>query len=498
MLKQMLFDNPLLVRHVRSNLRPPRAGYLTGIVVLLSSLLMFAGYKANGLDSPGFFCFFFGVQALALHLAGTSQVASSISAANDSGILDFHRIAPLSPTATTLGFMFGGAVREYLVALVLLPFTLVCALLSDVGIFGFLTSTIVLISTTLLFHSLAITAGLVARKGKTRNVNSTLGVLVVGAGACTGLTTAGIPIPGMLTVGPAFMEAVNAVAPRGAVPATFFGIQFPIFLQSLFYQLPLMLFLIVAATRRMRSATAMFFSKSTAVAFLITIATLSLGGVIGHPKLAVEWLVPILAYLEFIIAALMILSITPTQGQYQGGARRAKRIGMGRPPLWQDDSSNRAAVFVMATLALATVQIIQTLVPALNIDAHFWRVAGTAAGVIAYFGFATQYFSLKHQNHGMLALMMFLFLFWLLPIFIAILLGAIMQLEDFASQVASISPLYGIGSGSWVAFIFAASMAAIFFGLLIKQERLVWEALVFREIAKEDELADGARDNPFM
>ena len=499
MLKQVLLDNPLLVRHVRSNLRPPRAGYLAGIIVSLSSLLMFAGYKAGGLGSSGFFCFFFGVQALALHFAGTSQVASSISASNDSGILDFHRIAPLSPTATTLGFMFGGAVREHLVALVLLPFTLACSLLSDVVIVGFLTSTIVLISTTLLFHALSLTAGLVARKGKTRNVNSVLSILVFGAGACTGMTTVGIPIPGMLSVGPAFMEAVNGAAPRNAIPAaTFFGIQLPVFLQSLCYQIPLTLFLVVATTRRMKSATAMFFSKSTAVAFLATIAALSLGGVIKHPRLNAVWLVPMLAYVEFIIAAFMILAITPTHGRYQGGARRAKRRGMGRAPLWQDDSSNRAAVVVMASLLLATVQVIQTLVPALNIDARFWRVAGTAASVVTYFGFATQYYSLKYQNRGKLVLMMFLFLFWMLPLFVALLLGTILQQEDFAFHVACISPFFGIGAGSWGAFIFAASMAAIFFALLTMKEREVWDALSIREIVKADELADDASDNPFQ
>lgn len=497
MLRQILIDNPLFVRHVRSNLRPPRAAYLTGIVVLLSSLLMFAGYKAGGLDSPGFFGFFFGAQALAVLLAGTSQVASSISASNDSGILDFHRIAPLSPTSTTLGFMVGGAVREYMVALVVLPFTLACALFSDVGFVGFLTSTLVLISSTLLFHALALTAGLVAKRGKTRNVNSALGLLVFGAGACSGLTTVGIPIPGMLSVGPAFMEAVNADLPRGAIPATFFGFQFPVFLQSLFYQIPLTLFLVVAATRRMGSATAMFFSKTTAAAFLVTIVTLSLGGVIEHPNLDAIWLVPMLAYIEFLVAVLMILAITPTQGRYEGGARRAKRIGMGRPPLWQDDSSNRAAVFVMASLMLATVQIIHTLVPALNLDARMWRIAGTAAAVIAYFGFATQYYSLKYHNRRGLVQMMFVFLFWVLPLFVALLMATIMRQEEMALHVASISPLFGIGAGSWTAFIFAASMAAIFFVLLTLQERRVWETLAIREIVKADDLVDEVDANPF-
>ncbi|NQV27397.1 MAG: hypothetical protein HQ518_23865 [Rhodopirellula sp.] len=498
MLKQMLFDNPILVRHFRSDLRSPKPAYITCVVVLLGSLVMFAGYQAGGLGSPGFYGFFFGCQALALHLAGTSQVASSISAANDSGILDFHRISPLSPTATTLGFMFGGAVREYLIALLLLPFTLACALFSDVGIVGFLTSTLVLISSTLLFHGIAITTGLVARPGKTRNINSALGFIVLGAGACTGLAAVGIPVPGMLSAGPALMEAINAAAPRGAIPATFFGVELPVFLQSLFYQIPLTLFLVVAATRRMRSAHAMFFSKSTAVGFLATIATLSLGGVIEHPNLKAFWLIPMLAYVEFLIAVLMVLAISPTQAQYQGGARRAKRTGMGRPPLWQDDSSNRAAVFVMASLVVATVQVIQALVPALKIDSGLWRVAGTAAAVVAYFGFAAQYYSLKYQKRGKLALMMLVFFFWLLPLFAALLLATVMREEDFAFHIASLSPLFGIGAGSWTALIFSGTMAAIFFVLLRLEERRVWETLTQRAILKEDRLLDDADDNPFL
>ncbi|MFT5323104.1 MAG: hypothetical protein ACI8P0_000950 [Planctomycetaceae bacterium] len=498
MLKQMLLDNPLLIRHIRSNLRSPKPAYITSAVVLLGSLVMFAGYKAGGLDSPGFYGFFFGCQALALHLAGTSQVASSISASNDSGILDFHRIAPLPPITTTLGFMIGGAVREYLVVLVLLPFTVASALFSDVGIVGFLTSTLVLISSALLFHGIAITAGLVARRGKTRNINSALGFIVLGSGACTGLAAAGVPVPGMLSAGPALMEAMNDGVRRGAIPVTFFGVELPVFLQSLFYQIPLTLFLVVAATRRMKSAHAMFFSKSTAVAFLVTIATLCLGGVIEHPFLKAVWLIPTLAYVEFLIAALMILAISPTQGQYQGAARRARRLGMGRAPLWLDDSSNRAAVIVMASLVLATVQVIRTLVPALIIDVRLWRVAGTAAATVAYFGFVTQYYSLKYPRRGKLALTMFIFLFWLLPLFVALLLAAIMQEEEMAFHIASLSPLFGIGAGSWAAVIFSGAMAVIFFVLLTIQERRVWETLTIREIVKADDLLDDSSENPFL
>lgn len=496
MFKQLLFDNPLLVRHLRSNLRAPKPAYITSIIVLLSSLVMFAGYKAGGLGNSGFFGFFFICQTMALHLAGSSQVASSISASNDSGILDFHRIAPLSPTATTLGFMFGGAVREHLIALILLPFTLACALFSDVGIVGFLTSTLVLISSTLFFHGIAITTGLVARPGKTRNINSALSFVIIGIGSTSWLVFSGIPIPGILGAGPAMLDAIFPNGPPAGLPLTFFGVELPVFVQSLLYQIPLTAFLIVAATRRMMSAQAMFFSKSTAVAFLVTIATLCLGGVIGHPLLKADWFVPMLAYSEFLVAVLMILAISPSQSVYTGGVRRAKRIGMGRAPMWQDDSSNRAAVVVMASLALATVQVIRTLVPALNIDAHFWRVAGSSAAAIACFGFAAQYYSLKYRRRGKLVLLMFVFLFWMLPLFVSFILAEILNKEEMAFHVASLSPLFGIGAGSWTALAFAGSMAAIFFVLLTMQERRVWEMLAIREIAKADDLIDD--DNPFL
>jgi hypothetical protein len=105
---------------------------------------------------------------------------------------------------------------------------------------------------------------------------------------------------------------------------------------------------------------------------------------------------------------------------------------------------------------------------------------------------------LKYPNRAKLALMMFLFLFWILPLFVALLLATIMQQQDFSLHVASISPLFGIGAGSWTALIFAASMAAIFFVLLTMQERRVWETLAIREIAKADDLMNDEADNPFL
>ena len=43
--------------------------------------------------------------------------------ARASGILDFHRVSPLTPTELTLGFFFGAPIREYLLFAATLPFS---------------------------------------------------------------------------------------------------------------------------------------------------------------------------------------------------------------------------------------------------------------------------------------------------------------------------------------------------------------------------------------
>lgn len=485
MLKQLILDNPLLIRHVRARLRRPQAGYLTFVVLLLACCLLWAGYEADGLDGSGIFAIFFGCQALALHLAGTSQVASSISASNDSGILDFHRVSPLPSLTTTLGFVFGAPIREYLATMVIVPFAFLCALVGSVGIAGFISTGLALISTTMLFHSLAITAGLVSAPGKTRNINMGLGFLLIVSSFSTAQVYAGLPIPGLLTAGPALMEVVSE-PPRQAILPTFFGLNLPLFVQSLLYQIPLTIFLLIAAVRRMASAQAMLYSKTTAVAFLVTICVLNLGGIIGHPRLQADWLVPMLVYLDFAVATLLILAVTPGHGAYVNGARRSRRIGMGHAPLWSDDSSNRAVAFVMAGLIPASVQLLMTAVPNMNVDERMWLVAGTAAAVVVYFALATQYFFLRFGRRGKLVLLMFLFLFWLLPMVLSGL-AAMTFGNDAAELIASVSPLYGIGAGSWTGLIFAVVMSGVFFALLIREERGIWQQLLQREMFHGDE-----------
>ena len=97
---------------------------------------------------------------------GATQVSSAVGGARESGILDFHRVSPLSPLAVTLGFFFGAPVREYVLAGMTLPFVLICAA-KDAPSFG--NALQLEVSTLLscwLLHSIAILTSLATKKPK--------------------------------------------------------------------------------------------------------------------------------------------------------------------------------------------------------------------------------------------------------------------------------------------------------------------------------------------
>lgn len=474
-MNQLIFDNPILIKHIRTRLRPPQSIY-TGIVALVLCLcIMWAGWQGQALDNGVIFTvMIFGV-GIVLQLGGTSQVASSISQTNDSGILDFHRVSPLPAHTTALGFVLGGPIREYMVAAVIWPFALFCAVMGKPGILGFAAVSIVMLSTTLLFHMMAMNAGILSQRGKTRGANMGLAFMIIAASGSTATVFRGLPIPGLLTVGPTLAEAMGNLqkGPWVTLP-TFFGLELPLFIQSLIYQIPLIIFLTIPVVRRMRSAQAALYSKSTAIGCLAVISFLNLGGIVNHPNLDAELFVPMLLYATVIVSLLLTMAVTPSQGAYLNLVRRSKKQNMLKPSLWADESSNRAIVIVFGSLTWATVQVVETFVAKQNLGTDFLVMTGTAISVIIYFGSAAQFFALKYGRKSRAMLFLFLFFFWLMPLIVSALAAWTFGGQT-AEMIASLSPIYGIGAGSVLGLVPAVALAGIFFALMIKEERTAQE-----------------------
>jgi hypothetical protein len=473
---KLLFDNPILIKHIRSRTRKSQLMPTLLIVFILSCCIMWGGYEGQGLKNGVTFGILFVMMAIVMQLGGTSQVASSMGQTNDSGVLDFHRISPLPASVATVGFILGAPIREWLVVAVATPFVFYCAVVGVPGFFGFLKCMLILFTTSLLFHTFAVSSGLLTPKGKTRGANIGQVALLIIATLMSGSVYAGFPIPGLLTIGPTFLDAVGIRGRQGDFP-TFFGVELPIFLQTLCYQIPLLAFLFFAAVRRMRSPQLPLFAKLTAAGLMVTISVLNLGGIVGHKKLVADVIIPTLLYINVAIAIMLTLAVTPDQTKFRNGFRRFKKLGMVKPALWTDWSSNRAVVLVFCGITWATAQSVTTfLADNIKFDEKFLMMTLTAVCTIGHFGAASQYFRLRFGRRGKVAIFLFCFLFWLLPLILSVLVRISIGAEA-GRYVGAISPILGIQDAGLPGLIPAATLAVIFGVFCFRQEKIIQDSV---------------------
>ena len=94
-----------------------------------------------------------------------SAPRSAVPAA--SGILDFHRVSPMTPTELTLGFFFGAPIREYPLFAATLPFTVLCMAFGVPSLRGFVQLMIILLTTAWMLPRPGPSSMALISKGKT-------------------------------------------------------------------------------------------------------------------------------------------------------------------------------------------------------------------------------------------------------------------------------------------------------------------------------------------
>ena len=192
-----LFDNPILIKHVRSRLRRQHVVPLLVSLPIVAGCIMWFGMETDGLTNGVLFSLLLVLQGAVLLLSGTMQVAMAVSKANESGILDFHRASPLPAVHQTIGFVLGAPIREYLIVACLMPFSLLCAILGSPGLGGFVVVYAILLLSVLVFHTLGAVAGLITNKRRGSNGGVVLFVMI--AHFCAGAVYQGFALPGLLT-----------------------------------------------------------------------------------------------------------------------------------------------------------------------------------------------------------------------------------------------------------------------------------------------------------
>jgi hypothetical protein len=371
-----------------------------------------------------------------LVIMGSAQVGTATSGARASGILDYHRVSPLSAAELTLGFFFGAPVREYVLFATTLPYSAFCLAFGTPSFHGFVQLMILLFAIAWLFHGLALLNGLVSKpKTASRGVVGLVVLLVIfGSNVMFGLTRAARLVDYDLHL-------------------SFYGISLPWLAFVIIYIAAVLFFIYLACLRKMTSERIHALSKPQALAAIATLSFLLLGGVWGHDSDGTLELIAL--YLLVITPVVLLPMVTPTQAEYTKGLRRAQKQGRSHLPPWDDLALNRVFLLLACAILLVTATVAWTGRPAPTTG--FAAVMATAFPlaiangvlVVAYFGLAMQYFLLRFGGRGVMYFGLFLFLTWIIPLVAGTIL---MMASNYAPPhnspaqlIFSASPIAGLG-----------------------------------------------------
>ncbi len=442
----MSVSNPLFVKHVRSRLRKGQFLAPTVVVGAICVLVAYSAYYNNTIASGWAFGTYLTIQAVTLGMMGAAQISSSVGGARESGILDFHRVSPLSPLAVTLGFFFGAPIREYVLAAMTLPFVLYCAAEDAPSLAGVAQAEAALLMGCWLIHAMALLTALATKKPKA-GTKGAVGVLIfvmIIFSSASGFRSMGL------------IASAVGVSPTLA----FFTVPLPWLAFVALYDLPLLFFLMLASVRKMRSERAHAFTKREALIALGVEALLILGAVWDAHDFA--YLPLFVTYTTAGVALVLILTVTPNLGEFTKGFRRAEREGKTHVSYWDDLALNRVVVIALCGVVLLAPTVAWYFIcrppfpPAWTAPPGFGAPVGgqrepsysvpiaVAVLAVATFGLALQFFLLRFPRRGTTYLGLFVFAAWILPPTVGAILGAARANEQFAMTIVATSPIAGI------------------------------------------------------
>lgn len=441
-------DNPIIVKHARSKLRMQPLVAAIFIVLILCVCLLWAATVMDWFFDNRAFRILFAMQVVILAIAGAVNISQSIGGARASGILDFHRVSPLSPTALVLGFFFGGPIREYLLFAITLPFSIICVARGNMSI-GFSVQLMVeLLVAAWVLHACALASALLVKQAKAA-AQSSIGYLVVTA-----------VVGGNIFFGVAMSPGIS----EEPETLSFFGTRLPWLLVLMIYQLPALLFLFLASRRKMASDRAHVLSKPEAVCSLAVVMVLLLGGLWGiissvplpgaREILDTSLFVLAILYILTTAACVLAATITPSAGEYAKGLRRAEKQGRSRVSYWNDFALNRVALTALCAIVLIGPSIVAArirpeAVPPGRPDVNLSLSIATGVLVVAYVGLAIQYFALAFPRRGSLYFGLFFFVTWVVPIVLgSIVIGAWggePSKQVIGQVLIAMSPATGVG-----------------------------------------------------
>lgn len=387
-----IWANPIFRRYCRSRLRPRGLGVALLITVLLAGFIFFVSrsvgiyqMRLNPADAERTTIIPLLIfQGIILFILGTAQVAGGMTAETDEGVIDYQRLIPMSPLGKVCGYLFGLPIREYVMFLSTMPFTLWALWKGEVLYSAWIHLYVMVLSSTLSYHLTGLLAGTVVKNRRWAFLVS-IGLVFCLYTVIPQLARFGLVFFKYLTIYPVlFQESLPEILPRtaGAIVATgqrlapevkFFNLDFSETVFTLFSQSGLILTFTAMLCRRWRRTESLLLGKFWAVGFFIWAQILLLGNalplidpgnifptreitkrfsvVLGSwapnawEAVAMSSIYGV-ATLLFLIVVIRI--ITPSEDIQIRGWRRARKQGRPSLPFLSDAATAFGFVLVMA------------------------------------------------------------------------------------------------------------------------------------------------------
>ncbi|MCC5830751.1 MAG: hypothetical protein JJU36_14995 [Phycisphaeraceae bacterium] len=299
------------------------------------------------------------IQGIVLIFLGTGRIAAAMVEMREKGILDFHRMTPMSPGNKIIGQLFGLPAREYALCLITMPFVMFCWMVGQIHLLVLAELYLVFFSSVILYHSIAMVMGMVARSPRTAFVGAQ-GMVFLFHLVIPAFSGLGFQFLEYLTVRPTFVviasEQIQGVEAELRMfedvhalrEVAFFGIGLQSTLFSLLLQGLVTSTILVVLHRKWRSPQHHALSKIYAVAlfggfqFLVVgCVTPFLASTVRFARLG-EFGMLTLGYSYFVLsasAAIFLIHITTPSGfEYQRGLRLARKHRLPRLPAHRDEA----------------------------------------------------------------------------------------------------------------------------------------------------------------
>jgi hypothetical protein len=388
-----IWANPIVRRYARSRLRARGLGISLLITLMLAGFLFFlsrALADRQGLSQVDLaripLVALLVLQGLILFVLATGQMAGGITAEADEGVIDYQRLAPMTPLAKVLGYLFGLPIREYVLFFATMPFTLWSLWRGEVPLEIALQLYGVFMIAAVLYHLTGLVAGTVVKNRRWAFLLS-MGLVFILYTVVPQASKIGLVYFKYVTIEPVFKECLPFLLPRDlgaglqtlqnlAPPARFFDLDLPQAAFTVVTQVVLILAMVIMLWRRWYRAESHLMGKVGAIGLFAWVQVMLLGNalpLIGDGAVfpssvrrrwrgGFEWTpdpeeVVIMAGAYGLVTLLMlwtmILMITPNRDRQIRGWRRARKLEKKRLSAGSDPATSFPWIGIMILMGAA-------------------------------------------------------------------------------------------------------------------------------------------------